>query len=65
MKKSSSIKLANATLEVNENGDYIVTETKKDDELTYNFSNILAEFVGVENISIQLGKTEDIESEEV
>ena len=65
MKKSSSIKLTNATLEINEQGDYIATEIKKEDELTYNFSNILSEFVGVENISIQLGKTEDIESEEV
>lgn len=41
MKKSSSIKLTNAILEINLNGDYIITEVKKDEKLTYNFSNIL------------------------
>ena len=48
----------------NEEGEYIITETKKDEELTYNLTNYLNEYCDVENISLTLGKTEDIESEE-
>lgn len=64
MKRTENLKFTNACITKNEEGEYIITETKKDEELTYNLTNYLNEYCDVENISLTLGKTEDIESEE-
>lgn len=64
MKRSENLKFTNACISKNEEGEYIITETKKDEELTYNLTNYLNEYCDVENISLTLGKTEDVESEE-
>lgn len=63
MKKSESIKFANACITLEE-GVYKITETKKEDVFVYNLTDVLGSYLDVENISLQLGKTEDIESEE-
>ena len=63
MKESKKISFSNATI-TKENDKYIIIETTKDEDKTYDLTNRLEEFVGVEGISLQISKTEDIESEE-
>lgn len=64
MKDSRKISFANACITKNEEGEYVITETKKEEELTYNLTNYLNEYCDVENISLALAKTEEVESEE-
>ena len=61
MKKTENIKFANAVIELDENNKYIITETKKDNTFEFNLSEILEQYVGVEGISLSLGKIEEIE----
>ena len=61
MKKTENIKFANAVIDLNENNQYIITETKKDNTFEFNLSEILEQYVGVEGISLSLGKIEEIE----
>lgn len=65
MKRTENLKFTNACISKNEEGEYIITETKKkDEELTYNLTNYLNEYCEVGNITLTLGKTEDVKSEE-
>lgn len=64
MKKSTTLKFTNACISRDEEGNFIITETTKDDAKVYNLTERLAEFVDVEGISLQMGKVEDIPSEE-
>lgn len=61
MKKTENIKFANAVIDLDENNKYIITETKKDNTFEFNLSEILEQYVGVEGISLSLGKIEEIE----
>lgn len=63
MKKSVNYKFANAEVSVDENEKYIITETTKDEEKVYNFSNILDSLAG-KNVSVTIQETEDVPSEE-
>ena len=61
MKKTENIKFANAVIELDESNKYIITETKKDNTFEFNLSEILEQYLGVEGISLSLGKIEEIE----
>lgn len=61
MKKTENIKFSNAVIDRNEDGEYIITETKKDNTFEFNLTEILEQYVGVEGISLSLGKIEEIE----
>lgn len=62
MKKSINYKFSNAEVSV-EDEKYIVTETTKDDEKIYNFSNILDSLAG-KSVSITIQEMEEVPSEE-
>lgn len=64
MKKSTTLKFTNACITKDENGDFIITETSKDEDKVYSLTAKLEEFLNVEGISLQMGKVEDIPSEE-
>lgn len=64
MKKSTTLKFTNACITKDDEGNFIITETAKDDLKVYNLSEKLEEFLDVEGISLQMGKVEDIPSEE-
>ena len=59
-KKSIALQLANAELTV-EDGQYILTETTKEEVKSYSLSSFLDSLVGQE-ISLNLRNTKDIES---
>lgn len=63
MKESKTIKFTNACITL-DNEVFTITETTKDEEKVYNLSERLEEFLGVEGISLQISKTEDVPSEE-
>ena len=63
MKRQTTLKFANACIDKNENGDFIITETVKDEEKVYNLTERLEEFVGIDGISLQMGKVDDVPSE--
>ena len=64
MKKSTTLKFTNACIDKNENGEFIIVETMKDGEKTYNLSEKLNEFLNIEGVTLQMGKVEDFPSEE-
>ena len=64
LKKSTILKFSNASISKNEEGDFIITEISKDSEKTYNLTDKLNEFLDVEGVNLQMGKTEDFPSEE-
>jgi hypothetical protein len=63
MKESKTIKFTNACIS-HEDGIYRISETTKDEIKTYSLTERLEEFIGVEGITLQLGKVTDIPSEE-
>ena len=64
MKKSTTLKFSNACISKNTDGDFIIIETNKDGEKVYNLNDKLNEFLEIEGITLQMGKIEDIPSEE-
>ena len=64
MKKSTTLKFANACMSKNEDGDFIIVETTKDNEKVYNLTEKLNEFLEIEGVTLQMGKVEDFPSEE-
>ena len=60
VKKSIALQFTNAELTV-EDGQYILTETTKEDVKSYSLSSFLDSLVGQE-ISLNLKNTKDIES---
>ena len=59
-KKSVSIRFSNATLTV-ENGEYIVTEAKKEDIKNYNLSAILNALDGSSDLDITITSEDVVE----
>lgn len=63
MKENKTISFQNATI-TKEDGEYIITETHKDEVKVYSLSNVLDEFLEVENIKLQMAKITEVPSEE-
>lgn len=63
MKKATNYKFTNACITC-ENGVFTIEETSKDEVKVYNLTEKLEEFIGVEGISLQISKTEELPSEE-
>lgn len=53
----------NGQLSRNENGDFILTEILKDEERSYNITNILDTLIGVESVAMAFKNTCELESE--
>lgn len=64
MKKSTILKFSNATINRDDNGDFIITEINKDNEKVYNLTEKMNEFLDIDGISLQMGKVEYFPSEE-
>ena len=63
MKKATNYKFTNACITC-EDGVFTIEETSKDEVKVYNLNEKLEEFIGVEGISLQISKTEELPSEE-
>lgn len=63
MKKATNYKFSNACITC-EDGVFTIEETSKDEVKVYNLTEKLEEFIGVEGISLQISKTEELPSEE-
>lgn len=63
MKKATNYKFTNACITC-EDGVFTIEETSKDEAKVYNLTEKLEEFIGVEGISLQISKTEELPSEE-
>lgn len=63
MKENRNISFAKATI-TEEDGEFIITETVKDETKVYNLTNKIREWVGIEGISLKLSKDSEIQSEE-
>lgn len=59
--KSLGFSKAKITLE---NGEFIITETTKDDEKVYNLTQKLQEWIDIEGITLTLKKDNELDSEE-
>lgn len=64
MKKSTTLKFANACISKNSDGDFIIVETTKDSEKVYNLTEKLNEFLEIEGVALQMGKVVEFPSEE-
>ncbi len=62
-KKTINLNYSNASL-TNEEGQYILTETTKDDTKTYNLTTVLDSIIGLEGVTITIKTVEEISSEE-
>ena len=62
-KKAVNVSYTNAELTVDE-GNYILTETTKDDTKIYNLSELLNSLAGNENISVTVKTVDELPSEE-
>jgi len=63
MKETRNISFAKATI-TEEEGEFIITETVKDDTKVYNLTEKLREWVGIEGVSLRLTKDSEVPSEE-
>ena len=63
MKKATNYKFTNACITC-EDGVFTIEETSKDEVKVYNLTEKLEEFIGVEGISLQISKTEELPREE-
>lgn len=63
MKKATNYKFTNACITC-EDGVFTIEETSKDEVKVYNLTEKLEEFIGVEGISLQISRTEELPSEE-
>lgn len=63
MKKATNYKFTNACITC-EDGVFTIEETSRDEVKVYNLTEKLEEFIGVEGISLQISKTEELPSEE-
>lgn len=62
-KKSINFNFTNAELEINENNEYILTETTKDDIKIFNLSTLLDSLVGYNNVSITIKTVNELEAD--
>ncbi|WP_075810082.1 hypothetical protein [Clostridium perfringens] len=62
--ESRGIRFSKSEITLDENGDFIVTEYKKDDTIVTNLSNKIREFIGLEGVDISFGQKSETESEE-
>ena len=63
-KKSINLAYTNGELSLNEDNQYILTETTKDGEKTYNLSIVLDSLVGNDSLSIAIKTVDELPSEE-
>jgi hypothetical protein len=63
MKENRNISFAKATI-TEENGEFIITETVKDDTKVYNLTEKIREWINIEGVSLKLAKDSEIPSEE-
>ena len=63
-KKSVNLAYTNGELSLNEDNQYILTETTKDGEKTYNLSIVLDSLVGNDSLSIAIKTVDELPSEE-
>ena len=62
-KKTVNLNYSNASL-TTEDGQYILTETTKDDTKVFNLTSVLDSIIGLEGVSITIKTVEEIISEE-
>ena len=62
--ESKGLRFSKCEIEIDENGDFIVTEYKKDETIITNLSNKIREFIGLEGVDISFGQKSETESEE-
>lgn len=55
---------SNGQLTRNENGDFILTEISKDEERSYNITNILDSLIGADDVSMAFKNTSKLEPDE-
>ena len=63
-KKSINLAYTSGELSLNEDNQYILTETTKDGEKTYNLSIVLDSLVGNDSLSIAIKTVDELPSEE-
>ena len=63
-KKSVNLAYTNGELSINEDKQYILTETTKEGEKTYNLSVVLDSLVGNDSLSIAIKTVDELPSEE-
>lgn len=63
MKETRNISFSKAQIS-EENGEFIITETTKDEMKVYNLTEKLREWVNIEGISLKLSKDSEVPSEE-
>lgn len=57
----NSFKTSFTKASINKDGDkYIITETSKDEETSYDLTTVLDGLIGVENISLSINKDSDL-----
>lgn len=54
----------NGQLTRSENGDFILTEISKDEERSYNITNILDSLIGAESVAVAFKNTSELEPDE-
>lgn len=54
----------NGQLTRNENGDFILTEISKDEDRSYNITNILDSLIGAESVAMAFKNTSELEPDE-
>jgi hypothetical protein len=59
-----SLKFKSATISIDENGDFIVEEIKKDDSVITNLTKKLHEYVDIDGLEISITKKSETISEE-
>lgn len=62
-KENKSIGYSKATI-TEENGEFIITETTKDEQKVYNLSEKLREWVEIDGVSLTIKRDLEIPSEE-
>lgn len=54
----------NGQLARSENGDFILTEISKEEERSYNITNILDSLIGAESVAMAFKNTSELEPDE-
>lgn len=62
--ETRSLKFSKSTISLNDEGDFIVEEIKKDDIIVTNLSEKLKEYLGVDGLEISISKKTETISEE-
>lgn len=60
-KQNTTLKFTNACIERDEEtGDFIISETTKDEVKVYNLTEKIEEFLNIEGVSLQMAKVTEI-----